>query len=136
MLIDLDTVAEALRPLTTAEKDAAWSETMHYSPEQAGAMLRMAPSTVTKIRDRAGELLRGAGISWRRSILEENGLALGREAAAARTSECVSAKAFMDVIDGRSTWSGREAIELHINTCWHCIDHYCRLCEIPLFLRP
>jgi hypothetical protein len=67
----------------------------------------MAPATVGKIRDRAAELLRGKSDSWRRSLLRDNGRRLGRLAAAARGAECASAKAFLDILDGRTTWSGR-----------------------------
>jgi hypothetical protein len=38
------------------EKQAAWLETMRYTPEQAGPMLRVSPQTVEKVRDRAAEL--------------------------------------------------------------------------------
>src|SRR5215831_17141842 len=40
--IDLDTVADALAPLTLTEKLAAWLESMHHSPDRAAAMLRVS----------------------------------------------------------------------------------------------
>ena len=133
--LDLETVSEALGPLTIVEKQAAWIEGMGYSPEQTGAMLRMAPATVTKIRDRASELLRGKSDAWRRSVLRENGRRLGRLAAAARGPECPPPKAFLDILDGRTTWTGREQVERHVGGCWHCIDHFCRMAEVIELLR-
>jgi hypothetical protein len=133
--LDLETVAEAFAPLTVVEKQAAWIEGMGYTPEETGAMLRMAPATVSKIRDRAAELLRGKSDSWRRSLLRENGLRLAKLAAAARGSECPSAKAFLDILDGRTTWSGREQVERHVTGCLHCIDHFCRMAEVIELLR-
>ena len=106
--LDLESVAAALAPLTLLEKQAIWLEGMGYGPPDAGVLLRMAPATVTKIRDRAAELLRGAVDTWNRSLLPENGLALGRAAAAAHTTDCVPSKTFLDVLDGRSTWRNRE----------------------------
>jgi hypothetical protein len=135
MPLDLEEVAEALAPLTLTEKQAAWTEGMGYKPEEAGAMLRMAPATVSKIRDRAGDLLRGKLNAWRRSILVENGPALGRAAAASGGPECPGAKTFLDVLDGRTSWSGREEMERHVTGCWHCIDHFCRLAEVIEVLR-
>lgn len=135
MEVELTTVAEALEPLTTVEKLASWFETMHYSPNEAGLMLRMAPTTVGKIRERAGELLRGKTDSWNRTLLWDNGLALGRAAAQSRSKDCVAAKVFLDVVDGRTTWRGREEMERHVNSCWHCLDHYCRLLEVIELLR-
>jgi hypothetical protein len=133
--IDLETVASALEPLTMVEKQAAWTETMRYQPEQTGPMLRMAPQTVQKIRDRAAELVRGKVDSWRRSLLADNGAPLGRAAAATGGKECLSPKTFLDILDGRMTWQGREQLERHVNGCWHCIDHFCRMVEIVELLR-
>ncbi len=133
--LGLETAAEAFAPLTVVEKQAVWIEGMGYSPEETGAMLRMAPATVAKIRDRAAELLRGQLDSWRRSLLRENGRRLGKLAAAARGPECPSAKAFLDILDGRTTWSGREQVERHVTGCLHCIDHFCRMAEVIELLR-
>jgi hypothetical protein len=133
--LDLETVATALAPLTVVEKQAAWTEGMGYTPQEAGPMLRMAPATVTKIRDRAAELLRGSVDTWNRSLLAANGPQLGRAAAEAKTKDCVSVKTFLDVLDGRATWSGREEMERHVGGCLHCIDHFCRMAEVIELLR-
>jgi hypothetical protein len=133
--LDLETAAEALAPLTVVEKQAAWIEGMGYTPEQTGAMLRMAPVTVAKIRDRASELLRSKSDAWRRSLLRENGRRLGRLAAAAGGPECLPAKAFLDVLDGRTTWSARESTGRHVAECLHCVDHFCRMAEVIELLR-
>jgi hypothetical protein len=133
--VDLETVASALEPLTLLEKQAAWIETMSYDAAATGAMLRMAPKTVEKIRERAAELLRGKVDAWRRTLLAENGRALGRAAAAGATGECPPAKVFLDVLDGRTTWRGRETLEQHVATCWHCIDHFARMAEVLELIR-
>jgi hypothetical protein len=133
--IGLESVAAAWAPLTLLEKQAAWIETMRYGAAETGAMLRMSPATVEKIRGRAAELLRGTLDSWSRSALAESGLSLGREAAAAHTKDCLPSKVFLDVLDGRTTWSGREEMERHAAACWHCIDHFCRMAEVIELLR-
>ena len=131
----LEEVAAAFEPMTLVEKQAAWIETMGYGPSETGAMLRMAPATVEKIRNRAADLLRGKVDSWSRSMLVENGLLLGRAAAAGGAVGCLPAKTFLDVLDGRATWRGREEMESHAISCWHCIDHFCRLAEVLEVLR-
>jgi hypothetical protein len=133
--IDLETLSAALGPLTMTEKQAAWLETMHYTPAQTGPMLRVSPQTVEKVRDRAAELIRGKVDAWRRTLLAENGPALGREAAAETGEDCLPTKAFLDVVDGRTTWRGREMMERHLGTCWHCVDHFCRMLEVVHLLR-
>ena len=133
--LDLDSAAAALAPLTVVEKQASWTEGMRYTPEQTAAMLRMSSATVTKIRDRAAELLRGHLDAWHRGILNENGPQLSRAAAAAGGKDCLSAKVFLDVLDGRATWSGREQMERHVSACLHCIDHFCRMAEVIELLR-
>jgi hypothetical protein len=133
--IGLEDVAAAFAPLTRLEKEAAWIETMRYTPEQTAVMLRMSPATVEKIRAKAADLLRGRLDSWSRTILTDSGMALGREAAAAETKDCLPSKVFLDVLDGRTTWSGREEMERHASGCWHCIDHFCRMAEVIALFR-
>ena len=133
--VDLQTVAAALEPLTMVEKQAAWIESMRYGPEETGAMLRMSPQTVAKVCGRAPGLGRGKVDAWRRSLLADNGAALGREAAAAGGEDCLPPKTFLDILDGRMTWRGREELERHVTGCWHCIDHFCRMVEIIEMLR-
>jgi hypothetical protein len=133
--LDLETLRQAWTPLTVVEKKAAWLETMHYSPADAARMLRMDEQTVQKVRDKAADLLRAAMDRWSRTLLEENGDRLGRAATAQSTPECISAKALLDMIDGRSTWARREEAERHIACCWHCVDHFCRLHEVCDILR-
>jgi len=133
--LDLETVADALGSLTLVEKQAAWFETMRFSSAQAAEALRMAAPTVQKIRERADELLRGKVDSWRRGLLAENGRALGMEAAEKKTKECLASKTFLDVLDGRSTWRGREEMERHVASCWRCIDHFCRMAEVVELIR-
>jgi hypothetical protein len=133
--LDLETLSAALEPLTLVEKQAAWLETMLYSPTQAGVLLRMAPATVEKIRAKAADLIRGKMDRWNRAVMAENGPALGRAAAAAKGSDCLPPKTFLDMLDGRTTWSGRDRLERHVTRCWHCIDHFCRLVEVVELLR-
>jgi hypothetical protein len=108
---------------------------MLYPAKAAGAMLRVSAETVEKVRDRTAELLRGKVDTWRRTLLAENGPALGREASAVITEDCLPAKAFLDVVDGRTTWRDREMMERHLQTCWHCVDHFCRMLEVVHLLR-
>jgi hypothetical protein len=108
---------------------------MLYSPAQTGVMLRMAPTTADKIRAKTADLIRGKVDSWNRTLLAENGPALGRAAAAAAGDECLHPKTFLDMLDGRTTWRGREQLEQHVTRCWHCIDHFCRLVEVVELLR-
>jgi len=133
--IDLETVAAALEPLTVVEKQSAWFETMKYNPVETGPMVKMEAATVEKIRNKAAELIRGKVDNWSRTMLAENGPALGRAAAAGKGKDCLPVKAFLDLIDGRTTWRGREEMERHVNQCWHCVDHFCRMVEVVEQLR-
>jgi len=133
--VDLETVSVALEPLTVVEKQVAWLETMDYDAARTGAMMRMAPATVEKIRSRAAELIRSKSDVWRATILGDNGYNLGRAAAAAGTKECYPVRDFLDVIDGRTTWPHRERMTGHVTACWHCVDHFCRMVEVVDLLR-
>ena len=68
-------------------------------------------------------------------MLADNGLMLGRAVVTQSVPECVTAKALLDIIDGRSTWAKREEAERHITGCWHCVDHFSRLHEVCDLLR-
>jgi hypothetical protein len=133
--LDLETVAAALEPLTLVEKQTAWLETMRYNPTETGVLLRISPATVEKIRAKAADLIRGKMDTWRVTLPAQNGLALGRAAAHASGADCLPPKVFLDMLDGRSTWRGREELEHHVKSCWHCIDHFCRLVEVVELLR-
>jgi hypothetical protein len=133
--IDIEALGAALEPLTLTEKLVVWFETMRYGGPETGRMLRMSSETAEKIRARAAELIRGSVDAWRSTILADNGPLLGRAATALSTKDCLGAKAFFDVIDGRTTWRGREEMERHVKGCWHCLDRYCRLLEVVDVLR-
>jgi hypothetical protein len=133
--VDLDTLSTALEPFTMTERQSVWFETMRYPPGETGPLLRISAQTVEKVRERAADLIRGKVDAWRRSLLVENGLALGTEALAARGKECLPAKAFLDAIEGRTVWRDRDAMDQHLRGCWHCVDHYCRLIEVNEWLR-
>ena len=133
--IDLAAVSEALAPLTLVEKQVAWLEAMLYSPAQTGVLLRMAPETAGKISNKASELIRGKVDSWSRTILVDSGRGLAREAVAAKGVDCLPPKTFLDMLDGRTDWQGRDQLERHVTGCWHCIDHFCRLVEVVEVLR-
>jgi hypothetical protein len=120
---------------TTRMRPAVWFETMRYGDADTGRMLRMSPETAEKIRARGAELIRGGVDAWRSTLLADNGPLLGQAANALSTKDCLPAKAFFDVIDGRATWRGREEMERHVKGCWHCLDHYCRLLEVVDVLR-
>jgi hypothetical protein len=134
--IDLATVADALSPLTNIERQAAWFETMRYDHKITGAMMKISPETVEKVRGRSAELIRGKVDSWTRTLLAENGLALGREAAALEvTKDCLESRAFLDVLDGKTTWRNKELLAEQSNRCWHCLDHLARMVEVVGMLR-
>jgi len=135
MAIDIDALGAALEPLTLTENLVVWFETMRYGNRDTGRMLRMSPETAEKIRARAAELVRASLDAWRSTLLADNGALLGQAAGALSTKDCLPAKAFFDVIDGRTTWRGRQELESHVSGCWHCLDHYCRLLEVVDVLR-
>jgi hypothetical protein len=132
--MDLETLTSAVENLTLLEKQAVWFETMHYPPGDTGPFLRTAAPTIEKIRERAAAGIRAKANGWRITVLAENGRQLGREAAQG-TPQCLPQKAFLDVLDGRATWRGREELERHVTGCWHCIDHFCRMMEVVGLLR-
>ena len=133
--IDLETLAAALADLTLTEKQTVWLETMLYSQEASGTLLRMEARTVEKIRAKAAERIRGKTDAWNSALLANNGRQLAKAAACVRTAECPPSKIFRDVLDGRATWRGREEMERHTSACWYCIDHFCRLAEVVELLR-
>ena len=95
----------------------------------------MAAGTVEKIRQRAAELIRGRVDRWNSTLLADNGAALGRAAAAAAGKDCLPVAAFLDILDCRTTWRGREDMERHVRGCFHCVDHFCRMVEVVNVLR-
>jgi hypothetical protein len=134
LTVDLETLTAALSPLTLVEKQAVWLETMAYNPAETGQLLRMDGRTVEKVRAKGAELLRAKLENWSQVLLTANGRQLSRAAEAA-SPDCLPTKAFLDILDGRATWYGRESMERHVTACWHCIDHFCRMTEVRELLR-
>ena len=135
MPLSLETVGDALAPLSITQKLAVWMETMRYDAAQTGAMLRMAPATVEKTRDHGADLLRRKVENWRRTILAENGFPLQKTAGQMGSKDCLPPRVFLDVLDGRATWQGREEMERHAGDCWHCVDNFARMAEVIELLR-
>jgi len=133
--VDLEILTNALAEFTALERQAVWMRTMRYDAASAGPILRMEVSTAESAAERAAEALRGHLDQWSRDVLETNGAALGREAALARTENCLPSRSFLDMIDGKMTWKRRGDIEFHLTQCWHCVDYFCRLREVDEIMR-
>jgi DNA-directed RNA polymerase specialized sigma24 family protein len=133
--IGLEELRLALAPLTEVELQAVWLETMRYTAPQAATMLKISTTTVEKMRARGAEALRGAADSWSASMLADNGIALGREAGLGQGKDCPPAKAYLDILDGRSTWHFRESVDRQVHACFHCLDHFCRMVETIALVR-
>lgn len=133
--LDLDTLTAALEGFTPVERQAAWMATMRYGAADSARILRMEPKTAEAVRERATDAVRQRVDRWSRDILEANGALLGRAAAAGKTDSCLPGRAFLDLLDGKMTWRRRQDMDFHLNTCWHCVDHLCRLREVDELLR-
>ncbi|MCL4851763.1 MAG: hypothetical protein KJZ78_10320 [Bryobacteraceae bacterium] len=133
--LSLGDVATALAPLTPVEKQMAWLETMKYEPAHAALTMNAGTDTVERLREKSEDLLRQSLDRWKRGLLRENGLQLRAEAAARSSQDCVPVKLFLDILDGRVTWSNRQNIDRHLASCWHCIDRFCRTREIDRLVK-
>lgn len=133
--LDLDTLAAALDPIPLVEKQAVWLETMHYDPAETSRLLSITPESAGRMRDHAAGLIREKSTAWRRSVIADSGAVLGFAASARSTPDCVSDKMFLDMLDGRVAWSGRESAERHCSRCWRCVDAFCRMREATHIVR-
>lgn len=133
--LSLEDVTTALAPLTPVEKQMAWFETMKYVPAHTALTMNAGTDTVERLREKVEELLRQSLDRWKRGLLRENGPQLRAEAVARSGQNCVAIKLFLDVLDGRVTWSNRQNIDRHLASCWHCIDRFCRTREIDRLVK-
>jgi DNA-directed RNA polymerase specialized sigma24 family protein len=133
--LDLETLTAAFTTLTATERQIVWLETMAYNVDEAARLMNVDLKTVSSVRERAAELLRGNMDTWKTGLLVENGPALGRAAAAASGESCLAPSAFLDTIDGRITWGRKQDYEVHLTSCWHCVDHFCRIREADAALH-
>ena len=126
---DLEIVTEALQPLSATERQAAWLETFGYDAATTAVLMRMAPETVAKLRDRVGELLRGKLDDWSAGMLARHGLALGNELETQTIAEPMEFRHCLDVIDGRVTWQRRTGLERQLEAHWPEVHKGCRIRE-------
>lgn len=133
--LDLDILTRAFEPLTAMERQFIWLESMGWSHADSARMINIEASTVEAARTRADELLRQNLDRWQKGLIGRNGLGLGRLAVAAKGERCMEPRMFLDAIDGRITWSRKKDLEFHLLSCWHCVDHFCRIREADFALR-
>ena len=133
--LELETMAEALAPLTLLERQIVWFETMSYNLDDTARLTRVSVDTARKARERAGELLRGRLDSWTQTIIADNGGLLSDQAGATKPAEPVAFRHFLDIIDGRMTWQLRAEVEPKIESSWFEIDHFCRIREADAAVR-
>ena len=133
--IDLEVLTDALEPFTATERQFVWFQTMSFDSAATAKLMNLEASTVQASRDRADEALRSKLDRWRRGLIVENGLPLGKLAVDSKTEKCLSAKAYIDMVDGRITWSKKKDYETHMMQCWFCVDHCCRIREADFALR-
>ncbi|MCC6291113.1 MAG: hypothetical protein IT164_00545 [Bryobacterales bacterium] len=125
----LELVQEALAPLTAIERQTAWLETFGYPAREAARIMRMAPETAVKLRERTGELLRAKLDDWSADMLARHGYALGAEVEGQPPAEPLSYRDFFDVIDGRNTWQHRTTFERTLEESWFEVHRACRIRE-------
>lgn len=133
--LDLETLAEALEPLTAVERQLAWFETMDYTSQEAAQFLHVSEETGAKAWQKAREALRAKLDHWTVTLLKENGGNLAAEARAKVPAEPVPARVHLDLIDGRLTWRDRTDVDHHLTATWFEIDHLCRVREADEALR-
>jgi hypothetical protein len=127
--LDLELVTEALQPLSATERQAAWLETYGYDVAPTAVLMRMAPETVAKLRERVAELLRSKLDSWSAGVLAREGIALGAELETQDVTEPLEFRHFLDVIDGRITWQRKTALERQLESSWPEVHKACRIRE-------
>lgn len=127
--VEMEEVEAALAPLTVAERQMVWLETMGYEAADAARLMRASPETVGGVRSRAAELLRARLDHWTITLLRDCGAALGEAARRRQPAEPVAAHDYLDILDGRVTWQRRVEIERSLEASWFEIDHACRIRE-------
>lgn len=125
----------ALTELTPLERQLVWFEVLGYSIPDAARLCRVSAETATKSQDRASDLLRQSLDRWDRAIVRDNAAILAREARAAVPGEPVPFRGYLDIIDGRMTWSNRMTVERSLSASWFEVDHFCRVREADAAMR-
>jgi hypothetical protein len=133
--LDFETLTATLGSFTSVEKQIVWFEVLGYAAPETGVMMLADAATVEQIRERAATALRSGMDHWYAGILRDNGTALRALATEAETEKCLAGKEFTDSLDGRTTWRHRQGQDYQLNSCWHCIDHFCRVREVDAMLR-
>ncbi|MBL8220394.1 MAG: hypothetical protein JNL62_14270 [Bryobacterales bacterium] len=133
--LDLETLTQALEQFTVIDRQYIWLESMGYSNEVTAEMMNLDVSSSESARTRADEALRHVLDRWKRGLVAENGLTLGRLATAMHGERCLPSKAYLDTLDGRITWQRKKDYEFHMQQCWFCVDHFCRIREADFALN-
>jgi hypothetical protein len=133
--LELERFTAALAELTVLERQLVWFETMGYNSADAARLCRTAEDTAAKARARALEMLRSALDSWSHTIIADNAGSLARAARTALPDEPVPFRSYLDIIDGRMTWSNRVGVDRSVQASWFEVDHFCRVREADAAMR-
>lgn len=133
--LDLETLTQALEAFPVIDRQYVWLESMGYGNEITAEIMNLDVSSAEAARQKADEALRGVLDRWKRGLVAENGLSLGRLATSTHGERCLPAKAYLDTLDGRITWALKRDYEFHMQQCWYCVDHFCRIREADFLLN-
>jgi hypothetical protein len=126
---ELSVLSEAMTDVPVLERQNLWFETMGYDTTLSAKLLRQAPETTQKTRDRLIEVLRTNLDSWTRTMLRDHGPALGAAARAGKPKETIPFRHYLDILDGRMTWQNRVGVERALQASWYEVDQFCRVRE-------
>lgn len=127
--ISLEQLAEIMKDLPVVEREMLWLFIKGYDAEQIGRIVSNLEGTARAVKQLADERLRAVIPGSTPDAFVLSARVLMEAAEQKGTEQCLSLRAFNNIINGQATWRERDLAEQHIKDCYYCMDRYTSFCE-------
>ncbi len=127
--ISLEQLAQIMKDLPVVEREMLWLLIKGYDAEQIGRIISNLETTALAVKKLADERLQAVIPGSTPEAFVLSARVLMEAAEKQHTEQCLSLRAFNNIINGQASWRERDAAEQHIKDCSYCLDRYTSFCE-------
>ena len=127
--ISLEQLTEIMKDLPVVEREMLWLIIKGYDPEQIGRIISNLESTAQAVKKVGDERLRAVIPGSTPDAFAVSARVLIEAAEKKSSEQCLSLRAFNNIINGQASWRERDLAEQHIQDCFYCMDRYTSFCE-------
>jgi hypothetical protein len=133
--ISLEQVRGVMKDLAMVEQQVLWLFMRGFEEAQIAPILMHADATARSVREKAEERVRTIVPDASPDALVISARALMEAAEKGKTDACLPLKTFNNIVNGQVSWRERDVAEMHIASCFYCLDRFTTFQEMILLLK-